>query len=175
MQELRPRSRGHAENQRPAAEKMPALRQVAAAAFDVGAGVSTQGRGWYETDFKGDQDNKRNLADRPETEAARPVTAPRTRRRTATRARRLTGRTPRARMQAPARTRRPRTRRTSPPRKPRQNRRSPRRRPRRARVRRGYTLPGAANPRRKDRSSDRYTRQNAECRAGGLARAAPRP
>jgi putative FmdB family regulatory protein len=28
-----------------------------------------KGGGWYETDFKGDQDNKRNLADRPETEA----------------------------------------------------------------------------------------------------------
>ena len=25
-----------------------------------------KGGGWYETDFKGDQDNKRNLADRPE-------------------------------------------------------------------------------------------------------------
>jgi putative FmdB family regulatory protein len=31
-----------------------------------------KGGGWYETDFKGDQDNKRNLADRPEasTESA---------------------------------------------------------------------------------------------------------
>jgi putative FmdB family regulatory protein len=29
-----------------------------------------KGGGWYETDFKGDQDNKRNLADRPETDAA---------------------------------------------------------------------------------------------------------
>jgi putative FmdB family regulatory protein len=28
-----------------------------------------KGGGWYETDFKGDQDNKRNLADRPETDA----------------------------------------------------------------------------------------------------------
>ena len=27
-----------------------------------------KGGGWYETDFKGDQDNKRNLADRPEVE-----------------------------------------------------------------------------------------------------------
>lgn len=27
-----------------------------------------KGGGWYETDFKGDQDNKRNLADRPEPE-----------------------------------------------------------------------------------------------------------
>jgi putative FmdB family regulatory protein len=25
-----------------------------------------KGGGWYETDFKGDQDNKKNLADRPE-------------------------------------------------------------------------------------------------------------
>jgi putative FmdB family regulatory protein len=30
-----------------------------------------KGGGWYETDFKGDQDNKRNLADRPETDAAK--------------------------------------------------------------------------------------------------------
>ena len=28
-----------------------------------------KGGGWYETDFKGDQDNKRNLADQPEAEA----------------------------------------------------------------------------------------------------------
>jgi putative FmdB family regulatory protein len=27
-----------------------------------------KGGGWYETDFKGDQDNKRNLADKPESE-----------------------------------------------------------------------------------------------------------
>jgi predicted nucleic acid-binding Zn ribbon protein len=30
-----------------------------------------KGGGWYETDFKGDQDNKKNLADRPEAEAAK--------------------------------------------------------------------------------------------------------
>ena len=28
-----------------------------------------KGGGWYETDFKGDKDNQRNLADRPEAEA----------------------------------------------------------------------------------------------------------
>ena len=28
-----------------------------------------KGGGWYETDFKGDQDNKRNLADKPEADA----------------------------------------------------------------------------------------------------------
>src|SRR6202034_3643062 len=28
-----------------------------------------KGGGWYETDFKSDQDSKRNLADRPEAEA----------------------------------------------------------------------------------------------------------
>ena len=28
-----------------------------------------KGGGWYETDFKGDQDNKKNLADRPEAQA----------------------------------------------------------------------------------------------------------
>jgi putative FmdB family regulatory protein len=28
-----------------------------------------KGSGWYETDFKGDKDNQRNLADRPEAEA----------------------------------------------------------------------------------------------------------
>jgi putative FmdB family regulatory protein len=31
-----------------------------------------KGGGWYETDFKGDQDNKRNLADRPEKDAVAP-------------------------------------------------------------------------------------------------------
>jgi len=30
-----------------------------------------KGGGWYETDFKGDQDNKRNLADRPEAEVSK--------------------------------------------------------------------------------------------------------
>jgi putative FmdB family regulatory protein len=30
-----------------------------------------KGAGWYETDFKSDQDTKRNLADRPEAEAAK--------------------------------------------------------------------------------------------------------
>jgi putative FmdB family regulatory protein len=30
-----------------------------------------KGGGWYETDFKGDQDTKRNLADRPEAEASK--------------------------------------------------------------------------------------------------------
>src|SRR5712672_1718432 len=34
-----------------------------------------KGGGWYETDFKGDQDNKKNLADRPEAEAAKEATA----------------------------------------------------------------------------------------------------
>jgi putative FmdB family regulatory protein len=28
-----------------------------------------KGGGWYETDFKGDKDNRRNLADRPDAEA----------------------------------------------------------------------------------------------------------
>src|ERR1700683_2319405 len=28
-----------------------------------------KGGGWYETDFKSDQDHKRNLADRPDTDA----------------------------------------------------------------------------------------------------------
>jgi putative FmdB family regulatory protein len=30
-----------------------------------------KGGGWYETDFKGDKDNQRNLADRPEAAAAK--------------------------------------------------------------------------------------------------------
>jgi putative FmdB family regulatory protein len=30
-----------------------------------------KGGGWYETDFKGDQDNKRNLADRPEADSSK--------------------------------------------------------------------------------------------------------
>ena len=30
-----------------------------------------KGGGWYETDFKGDSDNKKNLADRPEAEASK--------------------------------------------------------------------------------------------------------
>lgn len=34
-----------------------------------------KGGGWYETDFKGDQDTKRNLADRPEAETSKEVAA----------------------------------------------------------------------------------------------------
>jgi putative FmdB family regulatory protein len=30
-----------------------------------------KGGGWYETDFKGEQDHKKNLADRPESDAAK--------------------------------------------------------------------------------------------------------
>ena len=30
-----------------------------------------KGSGWYETDFKGDSDSKRNLADKPETDASK--------------------------------------------------------------------------------------------------------
>ena|SRR5579871_4867877 len=30
-----------------------------------------KGGGWYETDFKGDQDSKRNLADRPDADASK--------------------------------------------------------------------------------------------------------
>jgi putative FmdB family regulatory protein len=30
-----------------------------------------KGGGWYETDFKGDKDNQRNIADRPEVEPAK--------------------------------------------------------------------------------------------------------
>ena len=35
-----------------------------------------KGGGWYETDFKGDQDNKKNLADRPEAVAAKDDKSP---------------------------------------------------------------------------------------------------
>jgi len=35
-----------------------------------------KGGGWYETDFKGDQDNKKNLADRPDADAAKDDTKP---------------------------------------------------------------------------------------------------
>jgi putative FmdB family regulatory protein len=34
-----------------------------------------KGGGWYETDFKGDQDKKRNLADRPEAETSKDESA----------------------------------------------------------------------------------------------------
>jgi putative FmdB family regulatory protein len=34
-----------------------------------------KGGGWYETDFKGDSDHKRNLADRPEADASKDVKA----------------------------------------------------------------------------------------------------
>jgi putative FmdB family regulatory protein len=35
-----------------------------------------KGGGWYETDFKSEQDNKRNLADRPEAEAPKEADKP---------------------------------------------------------------------------------------------------
>jgi putative FmdB family regulatory protein len=34
-----------------------------------------KGGGWYETDFKGDSDHKKNLADRPEGDASKDVKA----------------------------------------------------------------------------------------------------
>jgi putative FmdB family regulatory protein len=34
-----------------------------------------KGGGWYETDFKGDSDHKKNLADRPEADASKDVKA----------------------------------------------------------------------------------------------------
>jgi putative FmdB family regulatory protein len=34
-----------------------------------------KGKGWYETDFKGDGDNKRNLADKPEADAPKDADA----------------------------------------------------------------------------------------------------
>jgi putative FmdB family regulatory protein len=34
-----------------------------------------KGKGWYETDFKGDSDNKRNLADKPEADAPKDADA----------------------------------------------------------------------------------------------------
>jgi len=34
-----------------------------------------KGGGWYETDFKGDSDHKKNLADRPEADAAKDTKA----------------------------------------------------------------------------------------------------
>src|ERR1039458_214200 len=35
-----------------------------------------KGGGWYETDFKGDSDNKKNLADRPDAVAAKDDKSP---------------------------------------------------------------------------------------------------
>jgi hypothetical protein len=35
-----------------------------------------KGAGWYETDFKGDQDHKKNLADRPEADSPKEEKAP---------------------------------------------------------------------------------------------------
>lgn len=45
-------------------------RKLTAAAFRL------KGAGWYETDFKGDKDNKRNLVDAPETASNKETTAP---------------------------------------------------------------------------------------------------
>ena len=57
-----------------------------------------KGGGWYETDFKGDQDNKRNLADRPEADAPKEAgQGCRQRRREGRRARTARARRPTAR------------------------------------------------------------------------------
>jgi putative FmdB family regulatory protein len=47
----------------PQCGKSQLLRLMSAPVFRL------KGAGWYETDFKGDQDNKRNLADRPDADA----------------------------------------------------------------------------------------------------------
>ena len=49
----------------PSCGKKKLVKLVSAPVFRL------KGSGWYETDFKGDQDNKKNLADRPEAEAAK--------------------------------------------------------------------------------------------------------
>lgn len=49
----------------PACGKSGLERQMSAPVFRL------KGGGWYETDFKSDQEGKRNLADRPEGDAAK--------------------------------------------------------------------------------------------------------
>lgn len=49
----------------PACGKDTLVKLVSAPQFRL------KGAGWYETDFKGDKDKKRNLADRPEAEPAK--------------------------------------------------------------------------------------------------------
>ncbi len=49
----------------PACGKSALSRLMSAPVFRL------KGGGWYETDFKSDQEGKRNLADRPEAEAAK--------------------------------------------------------------------------------------------------------
>lgn len=49
----------------PACGKSALERQMSAPVFRL------KGGGWYETDFKSDGESKRNLADRPETDAAK--------------------------------------------------------------------------------------------------------
>ena len=49
----------------PACGQESYVKQLTAAGFQL------KGSGWYETDFKSDQDNKRNLADKPEAEASK--------------------------------------------------------------------------------------------------------
>ena len=80
-------SRGHAEDQRTALKKCPHCGKSQLQRLMSAPVFRLKGGGWYETDFKGDQDNKRNLADRPDADApkdsgkegakdARPRTAP---------------------------------------------------------------------------------------------------
>ncbi len=132
-----------------------------------------KGGGWYETDFKGDQDTKRNLADRPEADAKARRRMPKRRPRMGS-PRVGTARTPRLPKQAP---RRPPPK-DKPADKPAAAPESgpPEEgccgRPRTPRVRRGGEAPRAANPLRDDPSKSR--RPGRKAGADPHRRACPR-
>jgi len=54
----------------PSCGKSQLMRLMSAPVFRL------KGAGWYETDFKGEQDKKKNLADRPEADAAKDESKP---------------------------------------------------------------------------------------------------
>jgi len=66
---------GHAEGQRPADEEVPHCGKSQLQRLMSAPVFRLKGGGWYETDFKGDQDNKRNLADKPEAESTKDESA----------------------------------------------------------------------------------------------------
>jgi hypothetical protein len=165
------RSRGHAENQRPAAEEMPALRQAAAAATMSAPVFRLKGGGCTRPTSRA---IRTISATSPivRRRAAAPATAPGPGEGRATR-RRLTG-TPRVGMQAPG----------DAPSKDKRTRRRTRRGPRRAEKKPrgagrtggefGADTPGRGKTPAKDRSRPVHCRQNLPS-VGQAGLPAPRP
>ena len=132
-----------------------------------------KGGGWYETDFKGDKDNQRNLADRPEADAPKDLPKDARQGRQAKDGKGTgRGRQGLGRQGGSRRGQGQAGRQTGGEGLARRRAKKPDSARQAARARHA---PRTANQLRKDRSSDRCTRQSVGSTADGLARARLKP